>query len=205
MEWLGGSGYRHIGLYIHGVQYVQKDGSVLDGTFMPILFESLTDPIVSGREELGMPKLYCTVDIWRRLSSYRIQTGWQGVQFGSMSLEGLTEGDPGATKGTIGGEDDDGIFAYKYIPKVGERGQADVEHATFVPHAEEAKVVPSKVQRVFTAKTGSVKFDPLDWESLPTLHHVISRLAEIPIYEVVSGKVVEGLGVPDVSSARRID
>ncbi|KAL2203512.1 FAD/NAD(P)-binding domain-containing protein [Sarocladium strictum] len=205
MEWLGGSGYRHIGLYIHGVQYVQKDGSVLDGTFLPILFESLTDPIVSGREELGMPKLYCTVDIWRRSSSYRIQTGWQGVQFGSVSLEGLTEGDPGASKGTIGGEDDDGIFAYKYIPKVGERGQADVEHATFVPHAEEAKVVPSKVQRVFTAKTGSVRFDPLDWESLPTLHHVISRLAEIPIYEVISGKVVEGLGVPDVSSARRID
>jgi hypothetical protein len=205
MEWLGGSGYRHIGLYIHGVQYVQKDGTVRDGTFLPILFESLTDPIVSGREELGMPKLYCTVDIWRRSSSYRIQTGWQGVQFGSLSLEGLTETDPGASKGTIGGEDDEGIFAYKYIPKVGERGQADVEHATFVPHAEEAKVVPSKVHRVFTAKTGSVKFDPLDWESLPTLHHVISRLAEIPIYEVVGGKVVEGLGVPDVSSARRID
>ncbi|KAJ4129654.1 hypothetical protein NW754_003936 [Fusarium falciforme] len=178
MEWLGGSGYRHIGLYIHGVH---------------------------GREELGMPKLYCSVDIWRRTNSYRVQTGWQGVQFGSLTLNGLREADPSSSKGTIGGEDDDGIFAYKYIPKVGERGQADAEYATFVPHAEESKVVPSKVQRIFTADKASFEFDPHDWEALPTLHHVISRLAEIPIYEVVGGKVVEGVGVPDVSSARRID
>ncbi|KAM0558078.1 hypothetical protein ACHAPJ_005245 [Fusarium lateritium] len=205
MEWLGGSGYRHIGLYIHGVQYVQKDGTVRDGTFLPILFESLTDPIVSGREELGMPKLYCSVDIWKRTNSYRIQTGWQGVQFGSFTLEGLKETDPGASKGTIGGEDDEGIFAYKYIPKVGDRGQADVQHATFVPHKEESKVVPSKVSKVFTAQKASFEFDPHDWEALPTLHHVISRLAEIPVYEILGGKVVEGVGVPDVSSARRID
>lgn len=205
MEWLGGSGYRHIGLYIHGVQYVQKDGTVRDGTFLPLLFESLTDPIVSGREELGMPKLYCSVDIWKRTNSYRIQTGWQGVQFGSFTLEGLKETDPGASKGTIGGEDDEGIFAYKYIPKVGDRGQADVQHATFVPHAEESKVVPSKVLKLFTAEKASFEFDPHDWEALPTLHHVISRLAEIPVYEILGGKVVEGVGVPDVSSARRID
>lgn len=205
MEWLGGTGYRHLGLYIHGVQYTKQDGEVLDGTFLPILFESLTDPIVSGREELGMPKLFCTVDLWRRETSYRIQAGWQGATFGSLALEGLTEVDPSADKGTIGGEDDQGIFAYKYIPRVGERGKADVEHATFVPHAEESKVVPSTVQRVWKADKASVSFDGLDWEALPTLHHVVSRLAEIPIYEVIGAKVVEGVGVPDVSSARRID
>ncbi|KAI0403454.1 hypothetical protein F4802DRAFT_599052 [Xylaria palmicola] len=205
MEWLGGSGYRHMGLYIHGVQYVQKSGEVLDGTYLPILFENLTDPIVSGREELGMPKLLCSVDIWRRETSVRVQAGWQGAIFGNLVLEGLQEVDPGADRGVIGGEDDDGIFAYKYIPKVGERGKADVEHATFVPHAEEAKVVPSKVLQLYKADKASVSFDSLDWEALPTLHHIVSRLAEIPIYEVVSAKIVEGLGVPDVSSARRID
>ncbi|KAM0327038.1 hypothetical protein ACHAQA_006161 [Verticillium albo-atrum] len=205
MEWLGGSGYRHLGLYIHGVQYITKSGEMLDGTYLPLLFENLTDPIVSGREELGMPKLYCTIDLWRRATSYRIQAGWQGVSFGSIALEGLREVDAGASKGTIGGEDDQGIFAYKYIPRVGERGKADVEHATFVSHAGEAKVVPSKVIRVFEAATASIQFQALDWEALPTLHHVVSRLAEIPVYEVVSAKVVEGEGVPDVSSARRID
>jgi hypothetical protein len=207
MDWLGGGGYRHLGLYVHGVQYVRKGdgGGVIDGTFLPVLFESLTDPIVSGREELGMPKLYCAIDVWRRGGSYLIQTGWQGAAFGAVSLEGLVEEDPGADKGTIGGEDDDGILAYKYMPRVGERGKADVEHATFVPHADEARVVPSVVRRVWRAEKASVSFDPLDWEALPTLHHVIARLAEIPVLEVVCAKVVEGVGVPDVSSARRID
>ncbi|OQE12794.1 hypothetical protein PENFLA_c062G08054 [Penicillium flavigenum] len=82
MEWLGGSGYKHIGLYIHGVEYVKDDGSVIKGTYLPILFESLTDPIVSGREELGMPKLYTSVDVYRRSSSYRIRTGWEGALWG---------------------------------------------------------------------------------------------------------------------------
>lgn len=34
--------------------------------------------------------------------------------------------------------------------------------------------------------------DGLDWERLPTLHHVVLKLAEIPIYEVIEAQVVEG-------------
>ncbi|KAL1894197.1 hypothetical protein Sste5346_005983 [Sporothrix stenoceras] len=205
MEWLGGSGYRHLGLYLHGVQFTKKNGEVLNGTYLPLLFESLTDPIVSGREELGMPKLYCSIDLYRRATSYRIQAGWEGANFGMLSLEDLHEDDAASEHGTIGGEADDGIFAYKYIPRVGDRGKADVQHATFVPHAQESKVVPSKVERVWRAGKASIKFDGLDWDALPTLHHIVSRLAEIPIYEVISAKVVSGVGVPDVSSAIRID
>ncbi|KAL1897604.1 hypothetical protein Sste5346_003910 [Sporothrix stenoceras] len=205
MHWLGGGGYRHIGLYIHGVQYTKKNGEVVDGTFLPLLFESLTDPIVSGREELGMPKLYCSVDIYQRSSCYKVQCGWEGSKFATMSLEGLKPDDPASDQGTIGGESDDGIFAYRYIPCVGERGKADVEHTTFIEHAQEAKNTPQKVLSVQRATNSSVKFDALDWEALPTLHHIISRVAEIPIYEIVSAKVVSGLGVSDVSSARRID
>lgn len=205
MEWLGGSGYRHLGLYIHGVQYTKKSGDVLNGTFMPLLFESLADPIVSGREELGMPKLYCALDVFKRSNQYRLGASWQGATFGSFTWEGLEEVDPGEDKGTIGGSDDDGILVYRYIPSVGNRGRADIEHAVFVPHAEESKVVPSKVKSVKKATKATIKLDGLDWEALPTLHHVAGRLAEIPIYDVVGAKVVEGEGVPDVSTARRID
>lgn len=205
MDWLGGGGYRHFGLYIHGVQYTKKNGETLSGTYMPILFESLADPIVSGREELGMPKLFCTIDIHRRHRSYRYQTGWQGATFGEMSLDGLEEVDPKAETGTIGGEADDGIIVYRYVPEVHKRGKAASEQTIFVPHAQESKVVPTTVKKVWKAKTGSVKFDALDWDALPTLHHVVSRLAEVPVLEVVSAKVVESEGVPDVSSAAPVD
>ncbi|KAJ5095064.1 hypothetical protein N7532_007355 [Penicillium argentinense] len=207
MDWLGGGGYRHIGLYIHGVQYTKQNGELLKGTYMPILFESLADPIVSGREELGMPKLYTAIDIHERTSSFRLQTSWQGAVWGHFELEDLEDQDPGADKGTIGGEDDDGILVYRYMPKVGRdcKGDPAEEYPVFVPHAQESKVVPSKVTRVRRTKNAKVNIDGLGWDALPTLHHVVSRLAEIPIDEVIDAKITEGRGVPDVSSAQRIE
>lgn len=205
MEWLGGSGYRHFGLYLHGVEYKKQDGTTINGTYLPLLFESLTDPIVSGREELGMPKVFCTIDIRRRNNSYRVRTGWEGSMFGTFNLDDLEEADAQTEEGTIGGEADYGILAYKYSPAVGERGKADAAYATVVPHAEESKVVPSKVERVWRSRNPSFKFDSLTQQDLPTLHHIVTKLEQIPVYEYVSAKVVEGYGVPDVSSARRIE
>ncbi|KAJ5953536.1 hypothetical protein N7454_000432 [Penicillium verhagenii] len=207
MDWLGGGGYRHIGLYIHGVQYTKENGEVLRGTYMPILFESLADPIVSGREELGMPKLYTAVDLHERNDSFRIQTSWQGAVWGHFELEDLVDVDPSADKGTIGGEDDDGILVYRYMPKVGKstKGEAEAEYPVVVPHAQESKVVPSVVTRVRRTKNVKVNIDGLGWDALPTLHHVVSRLAEIPIDEIIDAKITEGRGVPDVSSAQRIE
>ncbi|KAL2784515.1 hypothetical protein BJX66DRAFT_348237 [Aspergillus keveii] len=205
MEWLGGSGYRHIGLYIHGVEYVKEDGSVVQGTYLPILFESLTDPIVSGREELGMPKLYTSVDIYRRSNSYRIRTGWEGALWGNFLLEDLVEVNPSTTTGALSGEADAGILAYKYIPKSGRENKniAAEEYAIFDAFA---KAVPTpQPQKVWTTKKASIQIDPLDWEQLPTLHHIISRLAEVPVFEIVGAKVVEGTGVPDVSGAAPIE
>ncbi|KAJ9618213.1 hypothetical protein H2203_009128 [Taxawa tesnikishii (nom. ined.)] len=180
MEWLGGSGYRHFGLYLH-------------------------DPIVSGRDELGMPKVFCEIDIRRREDSYRVRTHWQGSMFGMFNLDELEQADPATEAGTIGGEADYGILTYKYSPAVGERGKADAAYAVVVPHAEESKVVPSKVQAVWKSKKPNFRFDSLTQQDLPTLHHIVSKLAQIPIYECVSGKVVEGYGVPDVSAARRVE
>ena len=39
MDWLGGGGYRHLGLYIEGVQYQKLDGEVVKGLYLPILLE----------------------------------------------------------------------------------------------------------------------------------------------------------------------
>lgn len=212
MEWLGGSGYRHLGLYVHGVEYVKKDGGAVPGTYMPVLFESLTDPITSGREELGMPKLSCDIDLRRRGASVRAAASWRGARFADISLAGLQEGDPSTEHGTVGGEADYGILVYRYVPAVGRPGVADSEYAVVVPHAEEEP--KGKVTRVFRVPVGEgegekagvkVEIDGLDWEALPTLHHVAEALARVPIYEVVGAKVVEGTGVPDVSAARRIE
>lgn len=66
-------------------------------------------------------------------------------------------------------------------------------------------MVPSKVTGLWKSKKPNFHFDSLTEQDLPTLHHIVSKLAQTPVYEFVSGKVVEGYGVPDVSAARRIE
>ena len=218
MDWLGGTGYNHVGLYLHGVQYTKKNGEVVNGTYIPILFENLTDPIVSGREELGMPKLYSTIDITQSLNSCKIETGWQGRQWGRFSLHGLGSEpvDPTASaifgKDSSSGSQDDGLFVYRYMPSVGRsnKGKAESEYPVFVPHKDDRKAgepgtVQPQIQQAWKATSASFSIDGLDWERLPTLHHVVSRLAEVPCYEVIEGKIIEGLGVSDVSMAIRLE
>ena len=204
MEWLGGSGYRHIGLYIHGVEYVKKDGTTVHGSYLPILFESLTDPIVSGREELGMPKLYTAVDIYRRLTLYRIRTSWEESFQGDFLLKGLTEIDPATKLGSISGEADNRILGYRYMPKVGYKNKSITADKHVIQDPFSAATTTPKLTRLFKATKAKFSINPLDQEQLPTLHHVILRLAKLPVYEVVGAKVVEGLGVPNVLTIRLI-
>jgi hypothetical protein len=88
MEWLGGSRYKHIGLYIHGVEYVKKDGNISSGTYkllavlqrnlLTVLLQiCLALRIFDGSNCLSMPKIYTSVDIHRREKSYRISTSWK--------------------------------------------------------------------------------------------------------------------------------
>jgi len=47
-----------------------------------------------------------------------------------------------------------------------------------------------------------VDIDGLNWESLPNLHHIMSQLAETPVFNVLKVNVVEGKGVADLATAK---
>ncbi len=206
VAWLGGKDYTSFGLYVHGVQYVKKDGSVINGTYLPVLFENLSDAIVLGREELGMPKVFCDIETSRQGHSYSVEASWGGATFARIELDDLSEDDdPSAEDGTLGGEADDGILTYRYIPAVGEPGKADAEYACVMPHDEGAKIQKAPVKAVSRTTRASIKIHAQDWEILPTLHHITSVLAEIPIYSILGAKVVEGTGVRDGISCNRIE
>ena len=194
MDWLGGGGYNYFGLYLHGVQYTKRDGSVLNGTYLPVMFEDLTDPILSGREELGFPKLYSDIDVHHAADSYSMKASWRHAQFVQLELEGLQDHDRSLP------QPDDGLFFYKYIPATGERGTADAEYPVCDPEQP-----PVKLRRSLRASKGSISIHGLDWKSLPTLHHIAERLAELPVFEFVEGTVTEGEGVHDFSRAYRVE
>jgi hypothetical protein len=213
LEWLGGRGYSHFGLYVHGVQYTKASGETVTGTYLPVLFKNLADPILSDREELGFPKLFAELDVKKGDESWTFDASLMSSKFCSLTLTGLQE--PPATNNEAPAlspplPKDEGLLIHKYVPATGntnsrERRQADVEYTAFLPGAEDAKTVEKKVERTRKASSAEIAFDALDWKALPTLHHIIVRLKEIPVYEVVEAKIVEGTGVSDISSIRRLE
>jgi hypothetical protein len=101
----------------------------------------------------------------------------------------------------IASEVDHGVLYHKYIPSMGQPGNADVEYACVVLSAQEDEVAAPEFKMASTSSKANIKFDARDWEAL----HIISGLAEIPIYGIVSARVIQGVRGPDMSSAWRIE
>lgn len=206
LEWLGGRGYNLYSYYIHGVQYKSRDGKTYKGTFLPVLWEDMADPVISGREELGFPKLFADLPITQTEDSYSMNCSWQGAQFADFHLAGLQETEE--TSGQLAPPEagvEEGLFLYRSIPTTGEPGVAELEYPVFVDYAAEGEIQPAKVVMKFIGTDAKFTWYPRDWKSLPTLHHVVSRLAEVPVSGIVRSGVIEKVGMADISSARRID
>ncbi|KAJ0338282.1 hypothetical protein COL154_012790 [Colletotrichum chrysophilum] len=199
LPWLAGRGYNHSGLYIHNV-ICQGKTETVQGKYLSVLFENLPDPILSGREELGYPKLFATLDQEDNVEAsgdWSLSMGWEGNQFGEVKISGLKL-EVAPPEPARPGQD---VLCFKYIPRTGRPGVADVEYATVSP-------APSpecfKLERMFKAKDAKIHFEALGFDELPTLHHVATRLAELDIVSVEDVRIVEGKGAPDYQNQRAV-
>ena len=214
MAWLGSGGYSLLGLYIHGVNYTKDDGSKVFGTYIPVLFENMADPIITGRDEIGYPKVFADIQVNESASAgdYTIKLSWRGAQFGQLKIQGLKSSEPtsdGANAeasqtarpgpGPPPPPPEQGHLVYRYVPAVGEPGKADAEYAVLYPYPAE----PEGSQKLETT-SATVGFQALDWQRLPTLHHISKTLAAMPVYSTEKAEMVKGSHVDDLSAAVRI-
>lgn len=218
MKWLGGGGYKFVGLWIHGVQYEKKDGSKIYGSFLAVLLENLADPIVTGREELGMPKLFCDIDVVEKGANTSIRCSWRGAEFVDITLKGLGEATNGHTNGVNGTNghhppvgppgapplpEEQGLLLYRYVPAVGQPGVADAAYPVFIEDGLEA--TKRHVEKTLVGSGSDLDLTAGTWDTLPTLNHIATGFSQIPVYGVVKSKVEYGRGVDDISHARRVD
>jgi len=215
MTWLAGGGYSHCGLYIHGVNHTKPDGndSKTFGTYLAVLFENSADPIITGRDELGMPKLFCDIEASVQQqdgnNAASVSLASRGTTFGKITLSGLaapsqkpTPAPPGPAQRMPGPPPpppEQGTFWQRYVPAVGEPGKTDADYTVFNPNP-----APVEGEETLVAAEGVVEFQESSWESLPTLHHIARGLKEMPVYGIEEAKLVRGLGVGDVCEARRV-
>ena len=180
--WLAGRGYAILNVGFR-ISHESKSRGTLTGTFTPVLWENLADPIMTGREELGFAKIYAEMPPPVIIgNSYSANAAWQGFRFAEISATELEEA-PAQLPPT------NGSFHYKFIPRTGAQGEADAAYLEYAPPNQLATGYGGlRVIRRLTG-TGSIKFHRARWEDAPFQYPIINALAALPIREARGASV----------------
>ncbi|MBU4612410.1 acetoacetate decarboxylase family protein [Achromobacter sp. GG226] len=191
IDWLAGRGYNMLSVRVP----VRRAGdSPMQGWFQPVIWENLTEPILSGREELGWNKIYADLPpMQSRAGEHRCLAQWQGFRFLDLTLDELT---PAPL--TLGGGLP--VLHHKFIPATGNWGQADVDYLTMTPPGSPQMRVLSHV----TGRAQAIWHRP-HWEDMPTQHHIVQALADLPITGLHSAGMYTSRGGKDLSDQTRLD
>jgi hypothetical protein len=195
IEWLAGRGYNTLGVSFPAVFRGKQD--TVRGPFLTVLWENLADPIITGREELGYAKIYCELpEAEFSDGGVRCRAGWLGFEFMEMRLSNLAEA-PEA--GRAGSEAVDGKLHYKYMPRTGEWGTADVSGAVITP----AETPNRRIVEQWSGQ-GTVQWNRATWEDLPTLYPIVNALADLEVREYTGASVVKAIGGKDLGDQRTL-
>lgn len=190
IDWLAGRGYNMLSVRVP----VRREGdSPIQGWFQPVIWENLTEPILSGREELGWNKIYADLPpLQSRAGGHRCLAQWQGFRFLEVTLDELT---PAPL--TLGGGAP--VLHHKFIPATGNWGQADVDYLTMTPPG-------SPPMRVLSHATGRAKavWHRPRWEDMPTQYHIVQALADLPLDGLHSAGMYSSRGGKDLSDQIRL-
>jgi hypothetical protein len=204
IPWLAGRGYNTLGVSFP-VEFNGKQDKAR-GTFLLILWENLTDPIITGREELGFSKLYAELPPARMFAdTARMTASWLEFPFLEMELTGLTQtqlpSSPAAPAPPASPATPDlrGQMHWKYMPRTGEWGKADASYAVITPAGGSA----ARTLERWTGK-GTVKFHRARWEDMPTQYMVVNAFADLEVVEFRGATITKSVGGKDLSDQRII-
>ncbi len=199
IAWLAGRGYNVLGVRVPVVFEGKQDR--VTGPFLTVLWENLTDPILTGREQLGFSKVYCELPEPVVFDGETHCTAsWLGFRFLDLKVRGLQEVDPPAAApapvphgdGTLRG-----VLHYKYMPRTGAWGEVDAAYAVLSPD----KGPGAPPQAVYRGE-GEVTFHQARWEDLPTQYMIVNALQALEIKEYRGATIEHRVGGGDLIDQR---
>ena len=165
--WLAGRGYDILMVRIPA-RWIEGD-TLCVGQFVPVVWENMADPIITGREELGWSKIFADISV-SEPSDGRGQAAasWDGHCFFDFSASGFEPQVQAPAPKPM-------VFE-KYIPATGEPGSSDAHYLTVTaPDGPEPQVQSVEVGR------GRFGFNSATWEQMPTQYPIVNALADLPL------------------------
>lgn len=204
LSWLGGQGYKLLSFHVHDVTYTAVDGKEYTGSYIPVVFENLADPIMTGREELGWPKVFSDLETHQDDDAFRASLSWRGTTWAEFSLPLVRASSNSANEAQPKTKQTESLLIHRQMPGVGDqtRVKADGAYASYYPGQE---IRTKTLSEQHSPKPANISFKAHDWQKLPTLHHIVKGLEEIPILSVVESSIIEEEGSTDFCETTRIE
>ena len=174
VQWMGGGHYTLVAV----MTPVRHLSSGIVGAFALVVWEDKTAPILGGREDTGIPKIYAEIPDYDMLGARRsVHLSHEGRTFLEIDreLDAELDADELAAR-TAGGRVEQ--MGWRHIGNIGRPGAA-VSHATLYP--VEATYLSG------STGTGTVKWTPMDYLHNPAQAHIIAALAGLPVIEYKQG------------------
>jgi len=183
IDWMAGSSYNLIQISVPARFSGRRDQ--VEGQFVLVIWENKTAPILGGREQTGMPKIYADIeDLHKFQESYFTTASYEGSTF--LHLE-MVEAQP--VKGqqltqlqTLTAEMKP--FGWRYIPKVGGPG-AELSQPILYPQNFE-------LNRAWRGR-GAIQWTQPKPEHNPSQWHIIKALAELPVIKMAPVTMFQGV------------
>ena len=196
IEWLAGRGYTVMGVTFP-VTYTGKRDRAM-GSLLTVLWENLTEPILTGREQIGFSKIFCDMpDPAVCRGETHCMGSWQGYRFLDMKLTNMREVAPEDYPKPAAARDDGvltGLLHYKYIPRTGDWGEPDVAYACLTP----ATGGNGRTTGLWRGD-GTVEFHTARWEDMPTQYMIVNALNDLEIKEYRGASISTSSGAKDLS------
>ena len=170
-----------------------RSGGKNQNSYALVIWEDKACPILGGREEDGMPKLFADIpcerhvgDHWFTGASYESHTFlkldfWRQNQLDEKDTAAINE-NPKIN-----------FFGWRYLPNLG-RGGATLSHLTFYPQE-------NHVKQVWTGE-GKIEWTCLSREQHPLQWNIIHALAKLPVVKYTSATMSKSWARLNVGDSR---
>lgn len=178
VEWMGGEPYNILSVNVP-VTHRAED---LDGWYSLVVWENKATPILPGREQTGIPKIYGEVEDFRFLhDEMRCWAHYGGHSFCDLHFTGIADADEQSRAAIDGEFAKMNWMAWRYIPRTGKTGSA-VSHATLFPQEFESTRI--------RLGTGEICWNvPPLWKN-PTQNHIVQALAALPVGDAIGPAII---------------
>jgi len=183
VDWLAGHGYNLIAVSAAARFKGAQDTMV--GNYTLVMWENLADPILTGRELQGIPKIYADIQDHQVIAGeWHTCASHFGHKIVDLAVRDLREPTAEEVQAYVkANEGKDHPMAWRYFPGVSGFGTSVNEATTF---PSETTLTQTQVGE------GRIDWQRLCWEQNPTQFHIINALAELPVLAYLPAMVARG-------------